>query len=72
MKLGDIGEEMVATAIAIAKEGGAAVEAITVVRVPREFPLQGELPPESPTRARRARGGARSGQENGVEVRRRS
>jgi APA family basic amino acid/polyamine antiporter len=44
MKLGDIGEEMVATAIALAKERGAAIEAITVVRVPRQFPLEGELP----------------------------
>ena len=41
MKLGDIGEEMVATAIALAKERGAAIEAITVVRVPRKFALEG-------------------------------
>ena len=46
MKLGDIGEEMVATAIALAKERGAEIEAITVVRVPRKFALEGELPPE--------------------------
>ena len=46
MKLGDIGEEMVATAIAIAKETDAEVQAITVVRVPRRFPLEGELPPD--------------------------
>jgi nucleotide-binding universal stress UspA family protein len=45
MKLGDIGEEMVATAIALAKDSDAEVEAITVVRVPRRFPLEGELPP---------------------------
>ncbi|MBA2740839.1 MAG: APC family permease, partial [Actinobacteria bacterium] len=45
MKLGDIGEEMVATAIAIAKEKGSEVLAFTVVRVPRRFPLEGELPP---------------------------
>jgi len=44
MKLGDIGEEMVATAIALAKERGAAIEAITVVRVPRKYELEGELP----------------------------
>ena len=36
MKLGDIGEEMVATAVALAKESGAGVEAITVVEVPRD------------------------------------
>ena len=35
MKLGDIGEEMVATAIALAKDDPAEVQAITVVRVPR-------------------------------------
>ncbi len=46
MKLGDIGEEMVATAIALAKDSGAEVQAITVVRVPRRFPLEGELPPD--------------------------
>ena len=34
MKLGDIGEEMVATAVALAKERGATVEAVFVVRVP--------------------------------------
>ena len=45
MKVGDIGEEMVATAIALAKDSGAEVEALTVVRVPRRFPLEGELPP---------------------------
>jgi hypothetical protein len=39
MKVGDIGEEMVATAIALAKEHGEEIEAITVVRVPREFEL---------------------------------
>jgi len=44
MKLGDIGEEMVATAIALAKDGGAAIDAITVVRVPRQFALEGDLP----------------------------
>jgi CIC family chloride channel protein len=46
MKLGDIGEEMVATAIALAKDDPVEVQAITVVRVPRRFPLEGELPPE--------------------------
>ena len=46
MKLGDIGEEMVATAIALAKESGGEVLAFTVVRVPRKYPLEGELPPD--------------------------
>jgi nucleotide-binding universal stress UspA family protein len=46
MKLGDIGEEMVATAIAVAKDTDAEVQAITVVRVPLRFPLEGALPPD--------------------------
>jgi nucleotide-binding universal stress UspA family protein len=69
VKLGDIGEEMVATAVAIAKERGAEVEAITVVRVPREFPLEGPLPPDVAERANGALHEARElGRENGVEV----
>jgi len=43
MKLGDIGEEMVATAIALAKEKGATIEAVYVIRVPLELPLDAEL-----------------------------
>ncbi|MGI8973403.1 MAG: APC family permease, partial [Gaiella sp.] len=46
MKLGVIGEEMVATAVALAQERVSRVEAITVVRVPRRFPLEGALPPD--------------------------
>ena len=46
LKLGDIGEEMVATAIALAKDSGAEIEAITVVRVPRRYELEGPLPPD--------------------------
>ena len=51
MKLGDIGEEMVATAVALAKESGARIEAITVVQVPRERALDAELPPDVAERA---------------------
>ena len=47
MKLGDIGEEMVATAIALAKERGSAIEAITVVRVPRSTPSKASSRPRS-------------------------
>ena len=69
MKLGDIGEEMVATAVALAKERGATVEAVFVVRVPRAFPLEGELPPEVRERAEASLAEARAlGEENGVEV----
>ena len=70
MKIGEIGEEMVATAIALAVEHRASVDAITVVRVPRQFPLEGELPPDVQERADAAMNEARLlGEENEVEVR---
>ena len=69
MKLGDIGEEMVATAIALAKETGAEVQAITVVRVPRQFPLEGELPPDIAARVEASLEEARAlGEDHEVEV----
>ena len=69
MKLGDIGEEMVATAIALAKERGAAIEAITVVRVPRKFELEGELPAEVAARVDASLEEARAlGSDHGVDV----
>jgi basic amino acid/polyamine antiporter, APA family len=46
MKLGDVGEEMVATAIAIGREHSAVIEAIYVVAVPRRDLLEASLPPE--------------------------
>jgi APA family basic amino acid/polyamine antiporter len=70
MKVGDIGEEMVATAIALAKERGAEVEAITVVRVPRQFELEGDLPPDVAARVDASLEEARAlGEDHGVEVR---
>ena len=69
MKLGDIGEEMVATAIALAKDRGAAIEAITVVRVPRKFELEGELPKDVAAKVDASLGEARAlGADHGVEV----
>jgi APA family basic amino acid/polyamine antiporter len=69
LKLGDIGEEMVATAIALAKEREARIEAITVVRVPRRFPLEGPLPPEVAARVDASLEEARAlGEEHGVDV----
>jgi basic amino acid/polyamine antiporter, APA family len=69
MKLGDIGEEMVATAIALAKERGTAIDAITVVRVPRKFELEGELPPDVAARVEASLEEARAlGADHGVEV----
>jgi APA family basic amino acid/polyamine antiporter len=43
MKLGEIGEEMIATAVKLAEEHGASVEALHVIRVPLELPLDAEL-----------------------------
>jgi len=69
MKLGEIGEEMIATAVALAQERFSRVEAITIVRVPRRFPLEGPLPPDVAERANAALDEARAlGEENGVEV----
>ena len=69
MKTGDIGEEMVATAIALAKERGAAIEAITVVRVPRKFELEGELPADVAARVDASLEEARAlGSDHGVDV----
>jgi APA family basic amino acid/polyamine antiporter len=69
MKLGDIGEEMVATAVALAKENAARIEAITVVLVPRERALDAELPPDVAERAAGSLAEARAlGEENDVPV----
>jgi basic amino acid/polyamine antiporter, APA family len=43
MKLGEIGEEMVATAVRLAQDGDVTVEALFVVRVPLDKPLDAEL-----------------------------
>jgi APA family basic amino acid/polyamine antiporter len=70
MKVGDIGEEMVATAIALAKERDAEIEAITVVRVPRKYELEGALPGDVAVRADASLEEARAlGLDHGVEVR---
>jgi APA family basic amino acid/polyamine antiporter len=69
MKLGDIGEEMVATAVALAKENSARIEAITIVKVPRARALDVELPPDVAESAAASLAEARAlGEENGVEV----
>jgi basic amino acid/polyamine antiporter, APA family len=46
MKLGDIGEEMIATAVKLAQERNASVEALHVIRVPLELPIDAELTDE--------------------------
>jgi basic amino acid/polyamine antiporter, APA family len=69
MKLGVIGEEMVATAVALAKERGARVEAITVVQIPRERALDAPLPESLARAAAESIAEARAlGEENEVEV----
>ncbi len=69
MKLGDIGEEMVATAIALAEETDAEVQALTVVRVPRRFPLEGDLPADVAANVEASLEEARGlGTDHGVEV----
>jgi nucleotide-binding universal stress UspA family protein len=44
VKLGEIGEEMVATAVKLARQRAAAVEAVHVIRVPLDRPLDADLP----------------------------
>jgi APA family basic amino acid/polyamine antiporter len=43
MKLGPVGEEMVATAVALAKERGSSVDAVFVILVPLDRPLDAPL-----------------------------
>jgi basic amino acid/polyamine antiporter, APA family len=43
MKLGILGEEMIATAVKLASEHGAEVQALHVIRVPLEQPLDAAL-----------------------------
>jgi nucleotide-binding universal stress UspA family protein len=69
MKLGDIGEEMVATAVALAKERDASVEALFVLAVPRDRALDAALPAELEERARLSLEEARElADDNGVEI----
>jgi APA family basic amino acid/polyamine antiporter len=68
MKLGIIGEEMVATAVKLAAEHGASVEALHVIQVPLDLPLDAQLAEEE-ERAVESLAEARAiGQENDVEV----
>jgi APA family basic amino acid/polyamine antiporter len=68
MKLGIIGEEMAATAVKLASEHGAAVEALHVIEVPLDRPLDAVLE-EKDARAAASLDEARSlGRELGVDV----
>ncbi|HSC92209.1 MAG TPA: universal stress protein [Gaiellaceae bacterium] len=68
MKLGEIGEEMLATAIKIAQESGAAVEVLYVIRVPLDAPLEAD-DPEAEERAAASLAEARLlGADFGVQI----
>ena len=68
MKLGIIGEEMAATAVKLAAEHHAAVEALHVVLVPLDQPLDAPIPRQRRGQPRRWRRPRLLGQELGVEV----
>jgi nucleotide-binding universal stress UspA family protein len=68
MKLGEIGEEMVATAVKLAQERGAAVVALHVIRVPLDQPLDAELLEEDARAAASLAEAAALGVDHGVEV----
>jgi nucleotide-binding universal stress UspA family protein len=69
MRLDDVGGVSVATAVALAKETGAEVEAVAVVRVPRRFPLEGPLPPDVAQRVDTSLENVRTlGERHGVAV----
>jgi len=68
MKLGNVGEEMAATAIALAKERGASVDAVYVIRVPLELELDAELVDQEEQAAASLVEAEQLGEENGVAV----
>jgi basic amino acid/polyamine antiporter, APA family len=68
VKLGEIGEEMVATAVKLAQERGAAVVAVHVIRVPLELPLDAELFDEEERAAASLADAAELGHDLGVTV----
>jgi basic amino acid/polyamine antiporter, APA family len=69
LKLSDIGEEVLATAVKLAHEHGARVEATHVIRVPMDRSLEGPLEVEETRRALEAVEEARElGAELGVEI----
>jgi basic amino acid/polyamine antiporter, APA family len=68
MKLGEIGEEMVATAVKLAQERKASVEALYVIRVPLDQPLDSPLYEDEERAAASLAEAAALGADNGVEV----
>ncbi|HEX6952918.1 MAG TPA: universal stress protein, partial [Gaiellaceae bacterium] len=72
MKLGEIGEEMVATAVKLAQERGAAVVALHVIRVPLDRPIEAELYDQEERAAASLAEAAALGADHGVTVEGRS
>jgi APA family basic amino acid/polyamine antiporter len=69
MKLGEIGEEMIATAVKLAQEGGSLVLALHVIRVPLDLPVDSPMELEG-ARAIESLAEAKAlGADHGVEVR---
>ncbi len=68
MKLGLIGEEMLATAVKLAQERGSAVQALYVIKVPLDVPLDAELDPAEQQAAESIEEARALGMEHGVEV----
>jgi basic amino acid/polyamine antiporter, APA family len=68
MKLGEIGEEMVATAVKLAQERAASVEALHVIRVPLDLPLDAELLEEEERAAASLAEAQLLGADHGVRV----
>jgi APA family basic amino acid/polyamine antiporter len=68
LKLGDIGEEMVATAVKLAEDSSAKVHALHVVRVPLDRPLTDELAEEEEQSTESIAEAKLLGADYGVEV----
>jgi APA family basic amino acid/polyamine antiporter len=68
MKLGEIGEEMVATAVKLAEDGRAVVEAVFVIKVPLDQPLDAPLFELEEQAAASLAEAAALGRDHGVEV----
>ena len=68
MKLGAIGEEMIATAVKLAEDRRAHVEALYVIRVPLDQPLEAELHDQEEAAAASLAEARILGSDHGVEV----
>jgi basic amino acid/polyamine antiporter, APA family len=68
MKLGEIGEEMIATAVKLAQERHASVEALFVIRVPLDLPLDAPLEKLEAQAAESLEEASALGADHGVEV----